>query len=228
MYSKKKRTDRPCSTKRFHHIKLRTAVPQLVTGYWQRDNWAISKSSFKTWADLMQTPEQIHEAEEEIKAVRPNYNIYISLPAVKRAAASENNSLRGYFGVMGFYSWDIRQTLLSCLDSQATVRLLPRSTCHRLYTIQPLLAYFWVHSLYKSPVLHFQQPMLKVFRQQDFWLHLALLKLLNTQRKYHTYISKLVINTEAPSRPAFRCFPELIFYCTCVCRPEWSLIARAH
>lgn len=134
---------------------------------------------------------------------------------------------------MGFCSWDISQTLLSCLYSQATVRLLPISTCHKLYTIQPLLAVhlfpqlstytlwrLWVVSTVQCSILnssfclddgapgHLLRKEPKASKK-----HLALSELLNTRQKYLTFISKVVINTEALSRPlpAFWCFPELLF-----------------
>lgn len=101
--------------------------------------------------------------------------------------------------------------------NSATVSCTPISAAEYIHSIKAL-------SSEHSSVQHFKQPKLEVFifRQQWSWplveegtrrKHWALWKLLSTQRKNHTFISKVAINIEALSRPlpTFWRSPQLLF-----------------
>lgn len=103
---------------------------------------------------------------------------------IKRAAAFKNYSgARWLFrGLMAFYSWDIRQTLSSCLDSPGhretvTHKYLPQVVYNSAtVSCTPIFAAEYIHSIKAlssewSSVQQFEQPMPKasLFRQQCSW-----------------------------------------------------------
>lgn len=103
---------------------------------------------------------------------------------VKRAAAFKDYSgaQRLFRGLMAFYSWDIRQTLLSCLDSPGhreavTHKYLPQVVYNSAtVSCTPISAAEYIHSIKASSsewssAQHFKQLMPKafLFRQQRSW-----------------------------------------------------------